>query len=149
MTENSNIPRTGAAPAWPASRWTWACMLALALTLTTLAPSTQAAGAAPYDSLRIVSPRPDATMRDNKGDIRIVVRLSPPLQTDQGHRMTLSLDDRATAQMVGTEHLLKSVNRGTHTVQVQVTDGEGATVIQSDPVVFHLHQTSRQIPGAN
>lgn len=51
----------------------------LALTLAGIAPSTQAAGAAPYDSLRIVSPRPDATVRDNKGDVRIVVRLSPPL----------------------------------------------------------------------
>lgn len=63
--------------------------------------------------------------------------------------MTLSLDGRATAQMVGVEHLLKNVNRGTHTVQVQVTDGEGAAVIRSDPVVFHLRQSSRLIPGAN
>jgi len=147
MTDNVDAPRTGAVPAWPATRWTWRCMLALAL--AGLAPSIQAAGAQPYDSLRIVSPQPDATVRDNKGSVRVVVHLSPTLQADRGHRLMLSLDGRPTAQMVGIEYLLKNVNRGTHTVQVQVTDSKGATKIRSNPVVFHLHQSSQRIPGAN
>lgn len=131
----------------PASGWLAAC--ALALTLAGGAPSATAADAPPYASLRIVSPVADASIRDNRGMVRVVVRLAPPLRVDSGDRLTLSLDGHATTPLATTAFVFTQVDRGTHTVQAQVLSENGAILIQSDPVVFHLHQASRLAPRRN
>ena len=119
---------------------------ALALSLAVVAPSGQAADDPPYRLLRIVSPVPDASIRSNRGTVRVVVELAPPLRVDRGDRLTLWLDGHATAQMTESELLLPHVDRGAHTVQVQVEAENGAMLIQSEPVVFHMHQASRLAP---
>ncbi len=130
-----------------ALRWLLAC--ALGLTLAGFALPTPAADDQPYVSLRIVSPEPDETVHDNRGRVRVIVDLWPPLRADQEDRLTLWLDGRATAQMDGMEHLLVNLDRGTHTVQVQVDARSGAMLIRSEPVVFHLYHASRFMPQRN
>lgn len=147
MTDKSDLSLTRRATEQPASRWLMAFTLALAL--AGVAPSAPAADDLPYGLLRIVSPLPDASIRNNRGTVRVVVQLVPPLRVDQGDRLTLWLDGHATQQMTGTEYLLTHVDRGTHAVQVQVDAGSGATLIRSEPVIFHLHQASRLAPRRN
>ena len=145
MTDRSNVSFARAIPRRRTSRWLLATALALAL--AGLAPSAPAAGDQPYASLHIVSPQPNATIRDNRGTVRVVVQLVPPLRVDQGDHLTLWLDGHATAQMAGAEHRLTNVDRGTHTIQVKVDAKSGAMLMQSEPVIFHMHQASRLAPN--
>lgn len=147
MTDKSDLSLTRRATQWPSPRWLMACALALAL--AGVAPPAPAADDPPYRLLRITSPLPDASIHNNRGTLRVVVQLAPPLRADRGDRLTLTLDGHATTQMATTEFVLTQLDRGTHTVQVQVEAESGATLIQSEPVVFHLHQASRLTPRRN
>lgn len=144
MTLRSELPDTHRAMRVPASRWLMAC--AMALSVTAVASPASGADDAPYGLLRIVSPAADASLRNNRGTVRVVVQLAPPLRVDRGDRLTLWLDGEAAAHTATTEFVLTQVDRGTHTIQAQVQAANGAMLIRSEPVVFHLHQASRLAP---
>jgi hypothetical protein len=102
-------------------------------------PAEQAAA---YDSLAVVSPRDDEAVRSNVGDVSIRTRITPGLRA--GHQLRLLLDDRvveSTADSGGIFNLT-NVHRGTHVVRAQVVDDNGAAVIESEPVTFHMLQIS-------
>lgn len=111
-------------------------------------PAAPAASVAPYSTLRIVRPLSDQTIHDNNGVVPIEVALQPPLRTQVGHRLRVRLDD---ALMPGSwtspRFALRGVDRGTHTVQVFVTDREGKPVAAAAPVEFHLWRASRLLPS--
>ncbi len=107
-----------------------------------------AAGAGEYDRLRVVSPPENATVRDNSGNVAVVVDVSPPLRVDAGDRIVLRLDGKAVAHISETHYPLPGVNRGTHTMQAEVRSINGSVYILSEPVTFHLHQASRVKPAA-
>ena len=59
-----------------------------------------------------------------------------------GHAMQLYLDGTLAQAAPDTTFQLSNVDRGTHSVELRVVDGSGATLINSEPSVFHLQRRS-------
>jgi len=91
----------------------------------------------PY-TLEITSPSPDEAIRSNAGDMNITFRISPGLKA--GHRLDLMMDGAVKQQIKAPGPIsLENVDRGTHQLQLQVTDLRRNEVLQSsDPVSFTI-----------
>lgn len=100
-----------------------------------------------YDAVRIVAPNPDETVHDNRGDVAVVVGVSPPLDAEAGDRIVLLLDGHAVASGSDARFELKGIDRGTHALRAQVTAADGAVLAASPLVTFHMWRASRLSPG--
>lgn len=91
----------------------------------------------PY-ALSITSPAPDEAIRSNAGDMEITFRISPGLKA--GHRLDLVMDGAVRQRILAPGPIsLTNVDRGTHQLQLQVTDLKRNEVLQSsDPVAFTI-----------
>jgi hypothetical protein len=108
-----------------------------------------APAASPYDSLKIVAPENDATIRDNQGVVRVQVALEPPLMSKQGHKIQFYLNGEPHGMPVATTSIsFSNLDRGTYTLTTSVVDASGAVLMTSDPVVFHLHRESVLNPNS-
>jgi hypothetical protein len=96
-----------------------------------------------YQSVRIVAPEPEATIHDNNGRLTIAIAISPPLRREAGDRLTLLLDDKAVAEGQKLKFRLKNIDRGSHSLQVQVNAADGTVLATSPPVTFHMWRASR------
>ncbi|HUV98862.1 MAG TPA: hypothetical protein VMV70_06325 [Gallionella sp.] len=94
-----------------------------------------------YRVARIVSPKPDATVHNNSGNLVVTVATSPPLHA--GDRITLLLDGRTVSSGYGQRFQLQGINRGSHTLRVHVNAPDGKVLAVSAPVTFHMWQASR------
>ena len=74
--------------------------------------------------------------------------IQPPLRTAQGHHFTLLMDGQKVTDFTDTPYTLQGVDRGTHTLQVEVLDG-GKVLAESQIVEFHLkrHIIRRPTPS--
>lgn len=97
---------------------------------------------APYRSVRILQPRPEGTVRDNRGIVEVRVGTEPQLR--QGDAVEYILDGEARGDP-GPEltRRLTGVHRGEHQIRARIVDGNGETVAESEPVTFYMHQASR------
>jgi hypothetical protein len=94
-----------------------------------------------YRLLDIVQPEPDATIRNNAGELSVSVTSDPVLQP--GHLYRLLLDGSPIAPDSSEPTLaLHNLDRGTHQLVVEVVDGQGLTLQSSPPRTFHLLRTS-------
>lgn len=108
-----------------------------------------APAASPYDSLKIVAPENDATIRDNQGVVRVEVALEPPLMRKQGHKIQFYLNGEPHGIPVATTSIsFSNLDRGSYTLTTSVVDASGAVLMTSDPVVFHLHRESVLNPNS-
>lgn len=89
-----------------------------------------------YKEFKVTSPANDATIRDNGGNVRVSLSLSPSLRS--GHSIEVMMDGQSIGSGKGTSVTLTEVDRGTHTVQASVKDGEGKEIARSNSVIFHL-----------
>ena len=98
-----------------------------------------------YDSCSIVQPADDEVLFDPAVTVR--GQLTPPART--GDRIVLMFDGASMeAPSPGQlEFRIEPVERGTHTVALQVRDDAGRAVCQSAPVSFHLRQASELAPA--
>lgn len=88
------------------------------------------AAKANYRTLTITSPANDETIRNNAGNMEITFNLSPGLKP--GHKLQLLMDGAVRQEVRSSEPIaLTNVDRGTHTLQLQVVDGESKEVLQS------------------
>jgi hypothetical protein len=92
-----------------------------------------------------VQPANEETVHDNEGNVVVQVAVSPTLAP--GNRIVLLLDGRQVSRQPGTTLALSGVERGTHTLQAQVVDTNGATLVASPPVTFYMWQASRLNPA--
>ncbi|RPI44328.1 MAG: hypothetical protein EHM59_13100 [Betaproteobacteria bacterium] len=95
-----------------------------------------------YVSVAIASPTPEHTIHDNTGTVPVQVEMEPALQSDRGHRISLSLDGRSVATLQSGAFVLNDVERGTHELRAAVVDAEGHELIASSAVTFHMWQAS-------
>jgi hypothetical protein len=111
------------------------------------APATEPDKAAGrYESLEITSPAQEEVLWNIEGQLRVSLRLSPPLQP--GHDLRLYLDGTLQDLPAGsTEAQLKDVYRGIHTVKAEVVNASGTVLISSQPTTFVVRQTSIQNPS--
>ena len=95
----------------------------------------------PYQRLTILVPEQEATIRNNQGEVTIRYSVSPVLQ--KGDSVQVFLDGELEEGLV-----LKGLDRGEHTIRLQVVDGNGYAHVTSDDVVFYLRHQSKINPIA-
>jgi hypothetical protein len=99
----------------------------------------QTAGEEPpfrYNTLSIVSPADDEPVRENAGNVTIVSNVSPRLQS--GHVIRLLMDGAVAQEGAQGTFNLANVDRGTHTIALEILDSNGNVLIRSDNSTFHL-----------
>lgn len=93
-------------------------------------------------AISITEPRAGATIHDNDGNVPIVVTLRA------GGLIVVLLDGKPYGpRQNGTSFVLQDVDRGEHTLQVQLVDADGAVVASSAAVTFYLWRASALFPG--
>ena len=89
-----------------------------------------------YQALEIVSPVDDEPVRENAGNITIVTNLNPRLQ--RGHVARLLMDGSVVQEGPRASFSLANVDRGTHTISVEIVDENGDVLIRSSDSTFHM-----------
>jgi hypothetical protein len=89
-----------------------------------------------YQALEIVSPADDEPVRENAGNITIVTNLNPRLQ--RGHLARLLMDGNIVQEGPQASFSLANVDRGTHTIRVEIVDESGQVMIRSGDSTFHM-----------
>ncbi|HEY5718957.1 MAG TPA: DUF4124 domain-containing protein [Gammaproteobacteria bacterium] len=98
----------------------------------------------PYRSLGITSPTPDQVFFG--GDARIVVTVAPDPRLRAGDELLIFIDGNRVPEVDGLGTTLTGLTRGSHFVRAAVADPNGAVVISSPQVTFHLQQASVATP---
>ena len=94
-----------------------------------------------YQSLRIVSPADNESIRGNYGSLRVSVDVDPRLV--QGHKLRLLLDGMHHLEGTSTSFTLNNLDRGEHTLQVDIVYATGQVLQSSKQSVFHLQRYSQ------
>lgn len=96
-----------------------------------------------YESVRIVSPEPEEAVHDNNGNVTVAVTVLPHLRAETGDHFIVLLDNSVAASGSNQVFQLSSIERGSHTLQVQLVTANGTVVATSPPVTFYMWQASR------
>jgi hypothetical protein len=112
----------------------------LAAALVAGAPRAPAQG-----TIAIVAPAPEETVHSNEG--KVTVSVGVPRGVAPGNQVVILLDGQPVARGPATSFPLAGIERGTHTLQAQVVDGKGSTLVASQPVTFHMWQASQLFPS--
>lgn len=98
----------------------------------------------PYKQFSIVSPKHDKAIRNNIGNVELILKVSPDLQTKFGHKFKVTLDGKIqNTTWTSASILLNNIDRGTHTIRASIVDKQGKVLKQSSSISFHLHRFSR------
>ena len=92
-----------------------------------------------YKSIVISQPQAGSTVRNNQGFVAVIIHVEPSLV--DGDKFQLSLNGKKIGEAQATPSFaIKGINRGTHSIVVQVIDRDGAVVGESEPRVFYMHR---------
>lgn len=131
------------------ARLVLALVLALLLTLpmicTALVAGVAHAGA--YQAARILAPEFDATVHDNNGNLTVAIDISPAIAVDSGDYFLLLLDGMEVARGTEQNIALKNIDRGSHTLQIEVRAKDGALLMTSKLVSFYMWRASALFPA--
>lgn len=94
-----------------------------------------------YRTLRIVSPAHNESIRGNHGSVRVGVVVDPGLI--HGHKLRLLLDGVRHLEGASTSFTLNNLDRGEHTLQVDIVYASGQVLQSSEPSIFHLQRYSQ------
>lgn len=98
-----------------------------------------------YQTLAVVYPENNASIRSNPGDFEVKFQISPNRRP--GHTLQLLMDGEVFQEIAGTGSvMLTNVDRGTHQFRIQVVDSEGEVLQQGPPVSMHLLRHSIRHP---
>lgn len=104
-------------------------------------PSSKAAPspADSYEEVAITEPENESTIRNNQGVIPVMVSLKPALM--EGHQLQLVFDGKVIgAPQEATSFVLNSVDRGSHTIAVNVIDSQGEVVATTDKITVYMQR---------
>jgi len=93
-------------------------------------------------TIAITKPADGQTVHDNEGTVPVEVMLK-----GTGRIVTLFDGKRYGAPQGNTSFVLESVDRGEHTLQVQLVDAAGKALASSAPVQFYLWRASALSPS--
>jgi len=93
-----------------------------------------------YEVLRILSPAPDATIRDNAGNLIVTASSEPSLRP--GHSFRMVLDGTPSAAQSSPVFPLSNVDRGTHQVAIEIIDQEERIIERTPAQPFHMKRIS-------
>ncbi len=101
-----------------------------------------------YSSFAIDSPVDKETIRDNLGNIPLLLTLEPELVAKDGHRIQYFLDGKPHGRKtVDLQKTLVNVDRGEHQLSAVVVDNDGKVIINSGPVTIYLQRESIRHPN--
>ena len=101
-----------------------------------------------YSDFSIDSPVNEETIRDNLGNITLLLTLEPELIAKDGHRIQYFLDGKPHGRRtVDTEKTFTNVDRGEHQLSAAVVDKSGALLIDTPPVTVFVHRASLLNPN--
>jgi hypothetical protein len=92
----------------------------------------------PYSTLQVIAPLNDTPLRDNTGNVSVQLSVEPALAG--GHRLRVLMDGKTVGEDGGLSFSIKNVDRGTHSLVVQVLDAEGKVMQTSEPSTFHMQR---------
>lgn len=99
-------------------------------------PNSQAKGHM-YTKVVITQPDNEATIRNNQGFIAITVQVEPDLFP--GDKLQLIFDGTPLGEpQNNTSFQLNGVNRGSHTLAVQIVDAGGEVIDTSDSITIFM-----------
>lgn len=92
-----------------------------------------------YSPLEIAYPAPEATIRNNQGDISIRVK---PVESVSNPSYGLLFDGNMVQKNTTGIFTLSGIDRGTHTYLVILMDNKGKTLASSPEQTLFLHKAS-------
>ena len=96
----------------------------------------------PYRRLAISAPQADENLWFTGRGVDVMVNLEPGLQAD--HQIVIELDGEPVAHGQQTRFNLTDIPVGQRTLQSKVLDGQGKTLIRSEPVDFYFRRRARR-----
>ncbi|MCF6217504.1 MAG: DUF4124 domain-containing protein [Gammaproteobacteria bacterium] len=97
-----------------------------------------------YTQLLITQPQDDTALRSNSGQVTIITKTTPPLDTKAGHKIEITLDGERTATSDNGMVILEGLSRGTHSLSATIIDENGKVLATSANQTFHLLRSSAQ-----
>lgn len=91
--------------------------------------------------IKVLAPGPQATIRNNNGELNIHFEISPEFIGE----VYLLLDNQRVKTKGKTQITLKNVERGEHKIEVQLRDNSGKIFASSGQQTFYLHKASALI----
>jgi hypothetical protein len=108
-------------------------------------PAAPGPTAPAYESIEIVSPSDQETLRNIGGSMNVLVQFQPPLQP--GHRFDVAIDgQRRNINTASPRATVSNMVRGAHSLEIVVIDTAGTELMRSQPRTFFVQQTSIQSP---
>ncbi len=150
VTHYSDSPREGAEKVDVQEPQTYSAQSALPATPTARDSTAQVPPdfVDAYESVHIAKPAHDSVAWNTAGEIAVEVTVNPPLNRAAGHQVMVYLDGMPVAgtPVASTTIGLTGIHRGTYELYATVVDGKGKHITQSEPITFHVRQTSIQNP---
>jgi len=97
-----------------------------------------------YELFKILSPSKDETIRIASGDMPVSLSITPELDIEQGHRITVYIDGTASLSTTKLNIQIPNVDRGSHSVRAEIKDNKNKVLIKSNTVTFHMKRHSTQ-----
>lgn len=99
-----------------------------------------------YTSLSIQQPADQATIRNNQGYLLVNVDIEPALR--DGDLLQIIFDGNPFGKpQTNQSFAFSSINRGAHTIAVQVLDPKGNMILTSKPVEFFMQRPRVNMGG--
>ncbi len=103
-----------------------------------------------YSKMAIVKPKNDEAVRSNNGNLDVEISLEPVFDPKLGHTFVVSMDGMPFgAAQAQPAFVLSNIDRGTHSLRVEVKDAQGKTVGDTGSIVFHILRVSAQFVKEN
>jgi hypothetical protein len=97
--------------------------------------------------VNITSPNHEQTIRDNQGKLDISATTQPAPLNNMGFK--LILDGIPQGQITPIAHFqLTNIDRGAHTIKVQLVDESGKEIASSKSITVFLHRANASVGGA-
>lgn len=92
-----------------------------------------------YESVTISSPKQNATIRNNTGNVTVSVTIMPALRNSD--LVQIKLDGNPVGEpQKNTSFILNNVYRGSHSVSASIVDQNDSVIASSDNVTFFMHR---------
>jgi hypothetical protein len=91
-----------------------------------------------YTKLEITSPQNNQTFTGGAGDVAVNILIEPALDTKQGDHLILTMDGEKQANSSPTSFSFHNVDRGTHTMKVDIVNKGGKSLKSSATVTFFV-----------
>jgi len=95
-----------------------------------------------YAAVAFIKPDDQAVIRANGGVFPVELASQPELDVDAGHHYTIMVDDDPHQDSIETHFNLENVDRGTHTLAVEVRDRSGHTLSSSSSITVYVQKAS-------